>query len=244
MTEYQLKYKPFGARSVLIEWPQKITENILFDVLCFKKTLQKQYIKENVEIKSAYCSILISYDSTINNIYNKLSMLRSLYSTRIELDSSSFKSWKIPVCYDLEYGLDLNEISIKKELSISEIIEYHSRVIYTVYFIGFLPGFLYLGNLDERLHFPRKERPRMKIKKGAIGIGGMQTGVYPIESPGGWNIIGNSPIDFFDINQSKPCFAQAGDKIQFCPVSMDEYELIKDQLKSGTYQIESEVLND
>jgi inhibitor of KinA len=244
LSEYILKFKPFGSHSILIEWPQEIDESIVLDVLRFKKTLRNFYIKEKVEIKSAYCSLLISYDHAINNIYNKYSQLKRLYSLNEDLDVSSFKTWKIPVCYDLKFGLDLEEFSNAVHLSIDDIIRYHTNRVYTVFFIGFLPGFLYLGNLDERIHFPRKQKPRLKVQPGDVGIGEQQTGIYPIESPGGWNVIGNSPIDFFSVNKPNPCFAKAGDKIQFCPISTAEYDLIKIQMEMGQYQIESEVLND
>ena len=95
------------------------------------------------------------------------------------------------------FGIDLDEIAQKKKLSIDEIIELHTTPKYQVFSIGFLPGFLYLGGLDKRLHFDRKSVPRLAVKKGAVGIGGMQTGIYPKTSPGGWHIIGNSPVIFF-----------------------------------------------
>ena len=152
--------------------------------------------------------------------------------------------WKIPVCYDAVFGIDLEAISKEKNLSKEEIIKRHSQAIYTVYFIGFLPGFLYLGGLDESLHVPRKSTPRLQIEKGAVAIGGNQTGVYPTESPGGWNIIGNSPIEFFNPKLETPCFAKAGDKISFKPITIQEFKTIKILVEAGVYQIESEVLYD
>jgi len=244
LENFELTYKPFGAHAILVEWPQKINEKTVVDVLRFKKIIKNNYIKQKVEINSAYCSILINYHRDIDKIYDEILHLKSLYWLKNEVQITSYNLYKIPVCYDAFFGLDLELISEKKELPIKEIINCHSTPIYIIYFIGFLPGFLYLGGLDNNLHMPRLDKPRMKVLKGAVGIGGEQTGIYPNESPGGWNILGNSPIDFFDVSQSEPCFAQAGDKIQFCPISMDEYKLIKDQLKAGTYQIESEVLND
>ena len=178
----------------MVEWPSKIDKNILGDVISFKNILQKSVIKEYVYIKPAYNSILIVYKFTIDDVYGEISKLKKLYSTRISIIKSAFKHWRIPVCYDAVFGLDLKEISDQKRMSKNAIIKLHSQAVYTVYFIGFLPGFLYLGGLDDKLHFPRKATPRKKEKKGAVAIGGNQTGVYPNESPGGWQIIGNSPI--------------------------------------------------
>ena len=107
-----------------------------------------------------------------------------------------------------------------------------------------MPGFLYLGGLDERLHFPRKSTPRLQIEKGAVAIGGSHTGIYPSSSPGGWNIIGNTPISLFNASQDEPCFVQSGDKIQFIPIGLKEYQDISTLVEARVYQLESEVMND
>ena len=227
----------------MVEWPPEINETILHDVINFKKNLQQHNFKSKIEITSAYNSLLITYGYTIENINSEVLTLKSLYSLRKGLKKSTFRLWKIPVCYDDGFALDLEEISNEKKLSKPEIITLHSGTIYTVYFIGFLPGFLYLGGLDKSLHYPRKSTPRLQIKKGAVAIGGNQTGIYPNESPGGWNIIGNSPISFFDTSKDMPCFAKAGDKIQFVPISLKEYHDISTLVKEGVYQMESEVMD-
>lgn len=226
-----------------MEWPPEINENILQDVLNFKSRIQNQFIKSKIQVRFAYHSLLITYDFTIENINDEVLILKSLYSSKNSIKKSSFTLWKIPVCYDAEFGLDLDEISNNKKHSKSKIIALHSSPIYTVFFIGFLPGFLYLGGLDERLHYPRKSTPRLQIKKGAVAIGGFQTGIYPNESPGGWNIIGNSPISFFDASNDVPCFAKAGDKIQFVPINLKEYHDISTLVEKGVYQLESEVID-
>ena len=244
MNEFELTYKPFGAHSILIEWPQKIDPSILQDVLRFKNLIQKYYLKDKVYINSAYCSILISYTYTINNIYNEIQALKQQYYGGITNNNFVSNLWKIPVCYDEKFGIDLVALSNTFNIAKEEIIKLHSEVSYLVYFIGFLPGFLYLGGLDKKLHFPRKSSPRLLVNKGAVAIGGMQTGIYPCDSPGGWNIIGNSPVDYFNSNHSKPCFAQSGDRIKFYPVSKKQYEEIKMLVDADVYQLESEVIND
>ncbi|MDG5491816.1 5-oxoprolinase subunit PxpB [Psychroserpens sp. SPM9] len=241
MLKFNLTYRRFSERSILVEWPSEINENILHDVLDFKNKLENTNIKEIVQVNNAYNSLLIIYMFTIDNAYDEIKRLKAHYSNRDHLEKSVFNLWKIPVCYDEEFGIDLVEISEKKNCSKAQIIQLHSEPIYTVYFIGFLPGFLYLGGLDKRLHFPRKKSPRLQIKKGAVAIGGPQTGVYPNESPGGWNIIGNSPIVFFETNQVEPCFAKAGDKVQFVPISKSEYDVIHEEIENGCYQLENEV---
>ena len=238
-----MTYKPFGNRAILIEWPAKIDEKTLNDVLIFKNAILKNNTKVIIEVINSYSSLTIYYYNTIENIDNEISALKSIYNEQESFISTKNYIWKIPVCYDEAFGVDLNEISTKTKLKYSEIISRHSDSIYTVYFIGFLPGFLYLGGLDKKLHFPRKENPRLQVKKGAVGIGGRQTGIYPQESAGGWNIIGNSPIDFFDRKKELPCFAQAGDKVQFIPIDIETHNEIANLVAYKRYHIEREVLD-
>ena len=226
-----------------MEWPSKIDENILYDVLNFKNSVQNSLVESKIEVKSAYNSLLITYEYSIENINTKVSTLESLYLSKKGVQKFNFRHWKIPVCYDKEFALDLDEISKQNNLSKKEIIQLHSSAVYTVYFIGFLPGFLYLGGLDERLNFLRKPTPRLHIKKGAVAIGGNQTGIYPNESPGGWNVIGNTPISMFDASKEPPCFASPGDKIQFVPISIKTYRDISTLVEAGVFQMESEVID-
>jgi inhibitor of KinA len=240
---FNLTYNPFGERSILIEWPAVINENIIKDILSFKKSIEKLNIKSIVELKFAYNSLLISYNAICRNFENEINLLKNIYSTSNFNEEIKLVKWKIPVCYDAVFALDLKAISVAKKISEEEIIKRHSQVIYTVYFIGFLPGFLYLGGLDASLYMPRKSTPRLQIEKGSVAIGGNQTGVYPSSCPGGWNIIGNSPIEFFNPKQVIPCFANPLDKIEFNPVTISEYKDIKVLVDEGVYQLESEVYN-
>jgi len=243
LDRFKLTYKQYGERSILIEWPSKIDKYILEDLIFYKEKLEKSIHKEIVYMNSSYNSILVSYNGVIENIYDDILVLKDIYSSEINVIAKPSRLWKIPVCYDDEFGIDLDEISLHKKLSKKEIIKLHSNAIYTVFFIGFLPGFLYLGGLIDALYVPRKSTPRLHIEKGAVGIGGTQTGIYPDTSPGGWNIIGNSPINFFDSNKEAPCFAKAGDKIQFYVISKKKYNDIKTLVEADVFQLESEVLH-
>ncbi|WP_341215469.1 5-oxoprolinase subunit PxpB [uncultured Wocania sp.] len=241
---FNLVYKQYGERSILIEWPSVIDKEILFDALVFKDKILNSNIEFIVNINHAYNSLLITYGKLIIDFQNQFSALKKIYNQKTTYTQPKFKQWNIPVCYDAVFGIDLETMALAKNSLKEDIIKRHSQAIYTVYFIGFLPGFLYLGGLDETLHFPRKETPRLKIEKGAVAIGGNQTGVYPNESPGGWNIIGNTPISFFDAKKGKPCFAKSGDSIKFYPISLEKHHEIKALIDIGVYKIESEVIND
>ena len=113
----------------------------------------------------------------------------------------------------------------------------HISSLYTIHGIGFLPGFLYLGGLTEELYTPRLKVPRLVIKKGALGIGGSQTGIYPQESPGGWNIIGNTPVSMFEINKKTPCLFTPGDEIKFQSISIEEYKVIENDVLNEVYNL-------
>lgn len=241
MTNYQLTYTRFSEASILVQWPQKIAPEILADMLAFKNNLLNSEHSSILQITNAYSSILITYRDYISNFESEITFLKTKYASRQNLEKQDSKLWKIPACYDSHFALDLEEISNEKQLSPSEIIKLHVDAVYNVYFIGFLPGFLYLGGLNERLFMPRKKSPRQHVEKGAVAIGGEQTGVYPNASPGGWNIIGNSPLNFFNIDLETPCFATAGDHIQFVAVDFKTHQEILVEVQNGTYSIESEV---
>jgi len=220
LKSYKLTYKQYGEQAILIEWPLKIDENILKDIINYKNKIVNYNIKVIVDVINTYNSLTIIYHTTIDNIYNEILTLKSIYEEVSAFEQENNYCWSIPVCYDECFGLDLKEISVKNKLSIDEIIALHSSPFYTVFFIGFLPGFLYLGGLPKRLNLKRRSIPRLVVEKGSVGIGGAQTGVYSMQSAGGWNIIGKSPIPFFDVSKENPCFAKAGDKIKFVPISL------------------------
>ena len=244
MAHFNVTYKPYGNQAILVEWPAKIDENILKDIIIFKNKIKKNNIKVIVDIINTYNSLTIIYNSTIENIYDEILTLKSIKEQNKVAISEQNYLWNIPVCYDGHFGIDLQEISEIKKLTIDELIHLHSSAIYTVYFIGFLPGFLYLGGMDKRLHFPRKGSPRLNVSKGSVGIGGSQTGIYPSQSAGGWNIIGNSPISFFNVTSDSPCFATAGDKIKFSSIDFHEYQHIELQVAHDMYKLKKERLHD
>lgn len=241
---FELTYKPFGETSILIEWPNRIDPAIIQDIASFEKVVSKQ--QKVIETIVAYNSLTVRYefryfysnDYRHRKDYQKsVNELQEWYAMERASTLSQQKVWEIPVCYDLEFGFDLEEVAFANVLSKEEVIRLHSEPYYLIYFIGFQPGFLYLGGLSSKIKMPRRSNPRLRVGKGSVAIGGEQTGVYPQESSGGWNIIGKSPIDFFDISKSKPCFAKAGEYIQFTPVEHDEFNRITKEIEQGNYSL-------
>ena len=233
----------FGDNAILIQFEKIISEKVLDEVLFYKNLIQQLYIKQKVEVINTYNSILINYFVTIEDVYSDLKAVKEVFQQNNNTKNIDSRVFEIPVCYDLDFGIDLELISKEKDLEVSEIISLHTQPEYRVYFMGFLPGFLYLGGLDKKLQISRKSQPRMKIEKGAVGIGENQTGIYPKVSPGGWQIIGNCPVDFFDKNREIPTQISAGDYIKFKSVEKEEYEQIKEQVKNGNFQLKKQEQN-
>lgn len=244
MSRYNLTYKPFGESAILIEWPSKIDESIIQDIIHFEKLVAKNQKVADTIIAYNSLTVLYKHDYFYSRHYKyrksferTVEKLKELYVKEKEEVKRKQKTWLVPVSYDLEFGLDLEEIAKEKKLSVEEVIQRHSKPSYLIYFLGFQPGFLYLGGLDKQIHMPRRANPRIRVEKGSVGIGGEQTGVYPQDSAGGWNLIGKCPIDFFDISKPQPCFASAGDRIQFESVNLKTFYQISEAVKMGEYQV-------
>lgn len=171
---------------------------------------------KNVNV--SYTSVTVQWDLFKTDIYAVKKQIERVYREVEALDYEHLEKTivKIPVCYDAAFGIDQKIFNIKED----ELIKRHTAPLYRVYMLGFLPGFPYLGGLDETLYQPRQETPRRKVERGSVGIGGTQTGVYPIDAPGGWNIIGKTPIHM--IEEGKPV-VEPGDYIKFYSISTDEY---------------------
>jgi inhibitor of KinA len=240
MSHFKINYFQYSSNSILISWPNSIDKYTLKDVLLFKYSIEKR-IKPLVEVISAYCSLLVVYDFTIDNIYSCISALEVCYNKKNNFLLKKNYVWKIPVCYEDQFAIDINLIMNYSKLSKNEIINTHKNNDYLVYFMGFIPNFMYLGGLDKKIHFKRKSIPSQKVPKGSVAIGGSQTGIYPLDSPGGWNVIGNSPIKLAGIDNWRIPISP-GDCIRFFSIDSKEHKKI---LNSNIdYCIEREVIDD
>ena len=143
------------------------------------------------------------------------------------LDPLPERIWQIPVCYSTERGRDLEAIAKQKNFTQEELIDRHSQTLYRLHFYGFLPGFMYLNGLPEELHTARKPIPDRAVPAGSIAIGGAQTGIYPCSSPGGWHLIDQTPVSFFEPQQDIPVFGVSGERIQFKPITNQEFDRLK-----------------
>ena len=244
MSNHPISLKPFGDQAILIEWPPKVEESILYDILVFSEYLKSECLeRKDWELVPAYNSLTLIHHQKIDSPFNLIEQLKSWYSNVESQVPLKRQLWKLPVCYDEEFGIDLSQVADALSLSPERLIEMHTEHIYTVYGIGFLPGFMYLGGLPKDLEVPRRETPRLLVQKGSVGLAGKQTGIYPQDSPGGWNIIGNCPIPIFSVDKEQPCFVNVGDRIQFYPINRAAYDLHKIETEVGIYNIENLVVD-
>ena len=238
--KFQLTYKLFGRSAILVEWPANISQDIIQDIISFERHIKE--IDSILDTIIAYNSLLIRYQNPIVDQELTIRQLKNKYTALSYLIKQDQFLWEIPVCYDASFGLDLEEIANKKKCSVADIVRLHTETDYLVYFIGFQPGFLYLGGLHQNLHVPRKSNPRVRVDKGSVGIGGAQTGIYPQNSSGGWNIIGKSPLNFFNMKASNPCFAKPGDRIQFVAVDLHTFYQIEIEVANQKFKIKKSLL--
>ncbi|WP_343668006.1 5-oxoprolinase subunit PxpB [Chitinophaga sp.] len=221
---------PLGDHSLIIEWSQEISHAVhdkVMNVYNHLLTMQLPYI---LDIIPAYASLTIVYDILLvrreqnNNAFTTIqSLIAPALTAPVEIQKITPRLLEIPVCYDPSFGLDLSTMAAQKGISEADIIDLHTSQTYTVYMLGFLPGFPYMGKVDDRLATPRQKKPRLHIPAGSVGIAGGQTGIYPLASPGGWNIIGQTPVRMFDPALDSPCYCHPGDEVKFIPVSLREF---------------------
>ena len=227
-----------GDSALLLQFEQRIGEDVNRRISATVKLLKMQQIEGIVDMIPAYASLLVQYNPLViryEEIYKRVSAIVKM-DTKVE--SMEKKVWEIPVLYGGELGPDFSYVAEHAGISGEELIRLHSEEDYLVYMLGFLPGFTYLGGLEEKLHTPRLENPRVKIPAGSVGIGGSQTGVYPVDSPGGWQLIGRTPVKMYDPEKQDPILVQAGEYIHFYPITDAEYTRISEAVASGNYSVQ------
>ncbi|SFE90570.1 5-oxoprolinase subunit PxpB [Alteribacillus iranensis] len=179
-----------------------------------------------IEWVPTYTGVTVHYDPASVSWSTLKSTIKQVMETAYKLTLPAAQIYDIPVCYGGEFGSDLKKIAHQKGMKEEEVIALHSNRKYLIFMLGFTPGFPYLGGMDEKLATPRLDTPRTFVEKGSVGIAGIQTGVYPVASPGGWNIIGRTPIPLFNPQRENPVLLEAGAFLRFYPITRQEYEEI------------------
>ncbi|QDH80128.1 5-oxoprolinase subunit PxpB [Echinicola soli] len=234
---HQFKYKHISPMILELYWPASIDESTLMEMMSMKTHIQKIWQDELLEVSMGYHCLSLHFKSPfrLNDVLNELEHIAEKNGGS-PVDFTR-KKWMIPVWYS---GKDLEKVAKHTGMAPDKIITLHQTPNYLLHFYGFMPGFMYLGGLDNQLFVPRKKQPDPLIEKGAVAIGGKQTGIYPMNSPGGWNVIGRTPVQLFDVKSDPPLKPQPGDKIKFEAVTEESYQDIISEIKEGNYQLQHE----
>lgn len=233
-----MEVTPLGDSAVLIRVTEDFDdapERALEKVLAAQQSLVAAKIPGAIEVAPAYTTVSLFYDpagaieagAPVENVFGWLeTQIRKAIGKSENIGAKLRKTSviEIPVCYDNEFGFDLEEVSRRAGLRPDEVVDLHSGAKYRVHCVGFIGGFPFLGGLPPKISTPRRENPRKEIPAGSIGIGGKQTGIYSIKSPGGWNIIGRTPLRMFDPQKNPPVLLQTGDRVRFRPITREEFE--------------------
>ncbi len=223
-----MKTPPFkiannGDSALTIIFDFEIGEVLSRKIQYLGQLLKREFPTNLIEVIPGYNSLTVCFVLSKFERQSLTSKIKSLISKTTQTSDYQSKLIEIPVCYGGEFGTDIDRLSKYCDLSLNQIIKLHSGPTYLVHMLGFLPGFLYLGGMANELYCPRKSNPALKVIAGSVAIGGMQTGIYPIQSPGGWNIIGRTPSNIFDSARNQPAVAAPLDKIKFIPILEDEF---------------------
>ncbi len=209
-------FKPLGDSALLVELGDKITPVINQRVHALNALLQNT--NGVLETIPAYCTILIHYDSLNFSFRQIKTLVEEKMNQLSQTPQETGRRHQIPVRYGDASNSDIEIIAASKGISIEDAIQIHSEKEYRIYMMGFTPGFPYMGILDERLHMPRLQTPRALVRAGSVAVAGFQTGIYPLDSPGGWHIIGWTPLKLFDPNSATPFLFSPGDTVKFIPM--------------------------
>ncbi len=235
MAEQNVRILRSGDQALVAEFGNKIDPAVNDRVHALEMKIRDACVPGVTQLVPTFRSLLICYDPAVTGFEQIKAAVEQLSQDLDSMQAKEHRTLLIPCCYGSHFGPDLKDMEDYTGLSREEIISIHSGTDYRVYMLGFLPGFVYLGGLDERIAMPRLSTPRVRIPKGSVGIGGSQTGVYPLDSPGGWRLIGSTPLEFYDPEREEPVLCRAGDTIRFYPVTSAEYYDIHRMAAQGKF---------
>ena len=233
----QARFLLAGDKALCVELGDAISPEINQRVRNLFLAVEKQSIIGITDLVPTYRSVLVYYDP-MRITYSELeAKIRALEDRLEDAVVEAPRVHQIPTVYGGDYGPDLVYVASHNRLSIEEVISIHSGTDYPIYMMGFTPGFTYLGGMSKGIATPRLQAPRVVVPAGSVGIADEQTGIYPTESPGGWQLIGRTPIRLFDPDRDPPVAVETGDYVRFVPVVESEYLGIQNQIQAGSYTI-------
>lgn len=227
-----------GEQGLVVEFGQTVDKDINFKVHRLTRLIRQELAADIIEVVPTYRSLLIYFNplSLDRQVLQEKIAALAIKANAMEDSREEARVIYIPVCYGGEFGPDLAFVAGHNGLTEDEVIQIHTSQPYLVYMLGFTPGYAYLGGMSEKIATPRLEKPRTKVPEGSVGIGGSQTAFYTIESPGGWQLIGRTPIKAFDFRLPQPFLFEAGDYLHFQAVDRTEYEAVAAEISAGRYK--------
>ena len=237
------KYFPLGDSAFIVKIGNEISLELHQILRSVVNAIDKTHVPGIIEMIPAYNELMICYNPKEINHEKLITTLQEIETNLKSYPIIESERIYIPVCYENEFAPDLPIVAQTNNLIENDVIQIHTSKEYLVYMLGFTPGFCYLGGMDERISTPRKETPRQIINAGSVGIAGNQTGIYPIDSPGGWQIIGKTPLKLFDPNRKPEFLIEAGNYIHFESINKKQFDDISELIKTGNYILKREKRN-
>jgi len=219
-----MKITPMGDSGAIIRFDPQIRIETHRQIRAFTAYLDDHPFDGMVEYVPAFTTVTIFYDPLVIRYFAAERLIREMLDAFPNVTDEAGRTIEIPVCYGGEFGPGIKEVAERNGMSVDEVISIHTGGEYLVYMVGFAPGFPYLGGMDEKIAAPRRVAPRLTIPAGTVGIAGTQTGVYPIETPGGWQLIGRTPIHLFRPQENPPSLLAAGDVVRFKAISREDFD--------------------
>lgn len=228
-------FSPLGDQAIVVEVGQEISEEVQVRVRMLSQLLENEAPRWMVEAIPAFTTIAVFYNPLLAQYATVESQMKELFRHTVKAESVAARTIEIPVCYGGDFGPDLEFVAEHNGLSPEEVVKIHTGGTYSVHMIGFAPGFPFIGGMSEKIAAPRRDSPRLRIPERTVGIAGKQTGIYPIETPGGWQLIGRTPVRLFRPEQEVPSLLRAGDKIRFKEITESEYHAWKEEDDAKNY---------
>lgn len=233
----KIKYLPSGDKAVIMEFGNEISKEINSKIRSFIRLMDDTKIKGIEELLPTYRSITIMYDPLETGYQELINKLNELAGRTAEGEEEKIRIVEIPTLYGGEFGPDIEFVAGHNKLTVDEVIKIHTGTDYLVYMLGFTPGFTYLGGMSKKIATPRLSSPRAKIPAGSVGIAGEQTGMYPSETPGGWQLIGRTPLQLYNPKKEPPVLLNAGDYVRYVSITQQEYYNIQKQVQEDNYKV-------
>lgn len=230
--------KPAGDQAVLVEFENIIAKDTNARVRNLASLVEKETSTGFGEVILGYRTLLIHYDPVRLSYEQVVKRLKQWGEMDHNSISSASRTVRVPVLYGGEWGPDLNDVAVHNNLSPEEVISIHSGGEYLVYFLGFTPGYPFMGGMSEKISTPRLPSPRVSIPAGSVGIAGNQTGIYPVKSPGGWRLIGRTPLKLYDPEREKPFLFESGDIVRFEVITYEEFIEIEEQNELSIFTLQ------